>query len=186
MKQHPAAPQLSKGVASGSAIPWSAEREYRLRRGIQIDWLSMWVCLISGLLLILQGSFWKPHWPAAVGAGFLFAAIFLLLLLQRARADLGEEMRRLPDGSFYEGSGMLANKPRSTANLTQWLLHPRVESVFLCRDCSRLHQWKDARFYSTWDREHLEDAELFGNFDPGSGRWVILCPCGLGHYKLKA
>jgi len=114
-------------------------------------------------------------------------SVIRLYQLSLLRAELGEEMRRLPNGQFFEGSGMLANKPRSTANLTKWMQHHPAESEFFCT-CRGpqlfLYSWRDAQWIPNLDTEM--DAEFSKEVDPGGGRFVILCSCSLGHYKLKA
>jgi hypothetical protein len=194
-----------------SPIPWSAEREYKLRRRLTLLWAGVWIGLVGGLLLLVSaGEFHMPTLNAWAGASW-GAGFYLLIKLNEASNELGEEMRRLPGGQFFEGSGMLANKPRSTANLTKWcqvqvcpgqILRPGsgiplrpmepLEDYFRCGNCGKTHLVADMQWipnYSEEDRVlYSENFIVRGTpgIDPNGGRFVILCPCGLGHYKLKA
>jgi hypothetical protein len=170
---------------STQPIPWSAERELKLRRWITFGWFAMWLGFLSAIAAWLLGH-------EIFSVFFVAAALANLYCVNRYRAELGEEMRRLPNGQFYEGSGMLANKPRSTANLTkwtQWADAPFDEPslFFWCNGCGKRHEWAAAQWIPNYDGDP-EDIPLGTPmyFDPGGGRYVILCPCGLGHYKLKA
>lgn len=88
---------------------------------------------------------------------------------------------------------MLANKPRSTSRLTKWIQHPSDGVQFTCFDpharfrswCGRLHHWCDAQWIPNYDPDVFEAEAHPGTVDPGGGRYVIFCPCGLGHFKLK-
>lgn len=194
--QHPKIKHAIAGEPGiGSSIPWSPAAELHLRRRITAHWAVMWLFLIfAGVevirLLIQSRTGWLDFLPFCV----LFAgAITNLFLLGQCRDRLGEEMRRLPNGSWFPGSGMLANKPRSTANLTAWFEHREKLDWFICagynrvehRLCPIKHFWKDAEWIPNHDPDQRADG-TFPDIDPGGGRWVILCPCGVGHYKLRA
>jgi Bacteriorhodopsin-like protein len=166
-------------------IPWSAESEHRLRWRIQNAWAAMWVFIIAAVLCALIAFIDRWAWWLVGVAGFLGLAVFALRDLSHLRAELGEEMRRLPGGQFYEGSGMLANKPRSTKGLTRFIAWPRDSHSLLC-ECGRLQQWTNAHWIPNYNLDDGETLTDSNEVDPGGGRWVILCPCGLGHYKLKA
>jgi hypothetical protein len=90
---------------------------------------------------------------------------------------------------------MLANKPRSLQRLTKFYQHRSWEISFVCFrqpgiSCGRVHHWQDAEWLPNYKREDLvddatdEEIQIFCG-DPGGGRFVILCPCGIGHFKLK-
>ena len=197
---HPKLKHAIAGENVGSSIPWSPEAELRLRARIIADWFTMWVFFVvaAGDLV---GAFLsrKNTWVFVIVGVFLFlCGIVNLYFLGRDRERLGEEMRRLPNGHWFEGSGMLANKPRSTANLTRWMVYSSDSEGFYCLGpadvgtkpeapdiCGRFHSWKKE---AEWIPNHDPDQRADGTFpdiDPGGGRWVILCPCGVGHYKLR-
>ena len=165
-------------------IPWSAEREYKLRQRIISIWIGLWICFVGGLLVALFAATSSQQWAFLLAGVLWGVGIYLLSDLSQARNELGEEMCRLPGGQFYEGSGMLANKPRSTANLTRFIAWPRDSHSLLCA-CGRLLQWTNAHWIPNYDPEQFDGPAPLA-VDPGAGRFVILCPCGLGHYKLKA
>jgi hypothetical protein len=167
-----------------SAIPWSAEREALLRRKIHSAWGAFWLFAGGAVICIVLAVLDRWAWWLLLFAGFFVVALVALHDLARSRADLGEEMCRLPNGAFYEGSGMLANKPRSTANLTRWKQWGSSSGDwFVCTDCARPYRWGgDAQ----WIPNYPEPEDVAAPVDPGGGRYVILCRCGLGHYKLKA
>lgn len=190
-------PQINehKQTSLGNQNPWSLEREYRLRRRIKYIWIALWVFALGGLFLFSLASL--VHIPVLTAfAGMSWgAALFLLVTLAEEREKLGEEMRCGPGGQFFEGSGMLANKPRSTHNLTQWLQHPVSEPAFFCPCRSFpgspgkmpiLHTWAEAKWIPNYDPDLMEDFDNgLPRSDPGGGRYVILCSCGVGHFKLK-
>jgi hypothetical protein len=178
--------------AASSGIPWSPEGEARARREIRQAWIAMWVGLFGGGMCMVIAIILRNLAPMAGGLLFWFLFVVRLYQLSLLRAELGEEMRRLPNGDFFEGSGMLANKPRSTSNLTQWTQWRPDSTGFLCT-CRQLHQWTEAEWIPNLQVEdtvigtQVEINDALGAFvDPHGGRFVILCPCGLGHYKLKA
>lgn len=195
---HPKIKHAIAGENVGSNIPWSPAEELHLRRRITAHWAVMWIFLIFAAVdlvrLLAQSRIdWLSFLPFCVLFG---GAITNLFLLGQCRDRLGEEMRRLPNGDWFEGSGMLANKPRSTANLTEWMHWPATHTGFLdkgpreidriqCR-CGAVHSFKKE---GKWIPNHDPDQRADGTFpdiDPGGGRWVILCPCGVGHYKLRS
>jgi len=197
--KHPAIEQ-QPAPASGSGIPWSAEAEWELRRKIRNTWFEMWACLIGGLLSAVLYLSLHRWWIMTIAAILLGYGVGLLYGLALAREQLGEEMRRGPRGEFFEGSGMLANKPRSTRGLTEWRQHPAEEDAFFC-ECPvvpggtirRWHMWsREAQWIPNYRDDPVEQLLLNDEarnskheIDPGGGRYVILCPCGLGHFKLK-
>lgn len=68
-------------------------------------------------------------------------------------------------------AAMLENKPRSMAGLTQWI---------------QLRAWQTDMWCACGAIVHVEDASWFPNpVDAGGGRFSIVCPCGIGYYKLK-
>jgi len=71
------------------------------------------MCLVAAIVV-------RNLWPMPIAPIFLFLFVVRLSQMQSLRAELGEEMRRLPNGDFFEGSGHAGHKPRSTANLTKW------------------------------------------------------------------
>lgn len=192
--------------------PWSAVAEYRLRRQIINTWIGLWISMVAAVCGFSWGNIFREGLLILGGAIFSGTAILFLGWLGRLRQELGEEMRRGPGGQFYEGSGMLANKPRSPQSLTTWLQHPAGEKTFYC-PCQRNKDgfpasnvmpyfWdKDAKWFPSFDPEIYSEnqqtvwdtggivnqptAAAVANVDPGGGRWVILCPCGIGHYKLQ-
>ena len=183
-------PQIQQQIpAAGSRIPWSPEAEARLR-----EILSYWICvcrclLLGGLALIIIGALQKPPRASYIVIGLLAWIVGHLGVqaLKQKRLQLGEEMRRLTAGGIYEGSGMVANKPRTAAKLTSWTSYPPECENFLCLACGRLHWWSDAQWYPNVEAcdDDLGDVPAAA-VDPGGGRFVILCSCGAGHYKLKA
>jgi hypothetical protein len=190
--KHPRLSEQQIVDRAAGQIPWSAETERELRRKIAWTWYEMWAYLV-GALLFLSGTFLlHRYWMLALTAFSLGYGITRLYALALLRENLGEEMRRGPRGEFFEGSGMLANKPRSLSRLTKWIEHVPGSIEFICFDpdattrCGEQHHWKDAQWIPNYDAEVFEPEEHPGTVDPGGGRYVILCPCGLGHFKLKA
>jgi hypothetical protein len=60
---------------------------------------------------------------------------------------------------------MLTNRPRSPSRLTRWISHASDVDLLICPCGSILS---------------LDHAETF----PETNRKSLVCPCGLGHYKL--
>jgi hypothetical protein len=154
----------------------------------------------------VMANFAKSFELAFAGVLSLLMGLVQLLALQRRREMLGEEMRRGPRGEFFEGSGMLANKPRNTQRLTEWrtvqvrpgqILRPGsgiplrpmepLEDYFVCGRCGEIHFVSNMKWIPNYDPQLFEDFDngLPPAVDPGGGRYVILCPCGVGHFKLK-
>jgi len=195
--KHPTIEQQPE-MASGSEIPWSAEQEKHLRRRMRNTWFEMWGILIAGLFFAALGISIHRWWPLPIAALLLMWAVALLYGLALVAEQLGSEMRRGARGEFFEGSGMLANKPRSTRGLTEWRQHPASEESFYCSCQTALPRpwkilwWADAQWIPNY-RDDLVEQLLLNDearnskheIDPGGGRYVILCPCGLGHFKLK-
>ena len=194
--KHPAIEQQPE-MASGSEIPWSAEQEKHLRRRMRNTWFEMWGILIAGLFFAALGISIHRWWPLPIAALLVMWAVALLYGLALVAEQLGSEMRRGARGEFFEGSGMLANKPRSTRGLTRWTKWPSTsfgrgmcnELAITC-ECGRVHQAEEWQWIPNYDPQQIVNAALFSEtvdpgIDPGGGRYVILCPCGLGHFKLK-
>lgn len=173
----------------GSQIPWSPAGELRLRQRITAHSFTMWVFFLFGLVDLAE-AFLPPkkNLPLVymiIGVVLLLCGIVNLFFLGQCRDRLGEEMRRLPNGDWFPGSGMLANKPRSTSTLTEWYQHPPGSLSLICPGCGTTLDFKKM---GEWIPNHDPDQRADGTFpdiDPGGGRWVILCACGVGHYKLR-
>lgn len=180
--KHPRIPDHP--MQTGSSIPWSAEGEERLRELIAEGWKLMWAGIVGGACLGLLAVIWRRPMLLGATAVFWMGAVSALFVISRLREKLGMEMQRLRDGSFFEGYGMLANKPRSTQQLTVWISHRTKELAFEC-ECGRAHVWRVAKWIPNFDPEQFGEDPPAG-VDPAGGRYVILCPCTLGHFKLKA
>jgi hypothetical protein len=184
-------PKIKHAIAGepniGNSIPWSPAGELRLREQIKIFWLTMWAFAILAWLALARMIAHHGDWHDAAWAGlFALLAVGNLFCVGWSRDRLGEEMRRLPNGDWFSGSGMLANKPRSTSTLTEWFTHPIGTKDFICPGCGTTLNFKKM---AEWIPNHDPDQAADGTFpdiDPGGGRWVILCACGVGHYKLRA
>jgi hypothetical protein len=70
-------------------------------------------------------------------------------------------------------NAMLENKPRrGAAGLTTWI---------------RLRPWQTEICCACGTIVHIDGAPWFPNpVDPGGGRFSIVCPCGIGYFKLEA
>jgi hypothetical protein len=67
---------------------------------------------------------------------------------------------------------MLSNKPRSTAGLTNWI---------------QLRDWQTEIHCACGARVEIGKARWHPNsVDRGGGRFALVCPCGIGYFKLKA
>ena len=186
---HPLTEQDIVDRAAGNPIPWSAEREFRLRRRITTLWFVMWSFLIAGMGIFTIAFLSRSGLVVILAVLSLVAGVFFLNALSVARANLGEEMRRGPRGEFFEGSGMLANKPRSTRGLTKWIQHSAQQFLgwgVKC-DCGRIYELDQWKWVPNYPEDETSDEFRDSNveIDPGGGRFVILCPCGIGHFKLK-
>jgi hypothetical protein len=182
-------PAINEGpeLASSSVIPWSAEAEAALRKKVRDTWGLMWVCLITAVVWGAAAFYVHRLVLLAIAGLFLGFGITRLYALALLREKLGEPMRRGPRGEFLEGSGMLANKPRSTHDLTKWMQWPSPQYLgysMKC-ECGRLHELDEWKWIPNFDPELFGEAEYPSHGDPGGGRFVILCPCGIGHFKLK-
>lgn len=176
---------------STSQIPWSAEAERRLRRRIRILFFSMRSLFVLGTVSATVG--WVFHrYPLTFGLVLVVAAAFLVPKISDAIDQLGQEERIL-SGGRVPGFGMLANKPRDTSRLTKWVNqsssfgNPGEEffdrvMVFHC-ECG----WTFTAPEMKWIPNVAEDEEEPGTpaVDPEGGRYVLICPCGIGHYVLK-
>jgi hypothetical protein len=172
-------------IPSPRDVGWSADGEDRLRRRIVSLWALMWGFLF-GALLALIASYWI-HWLLAIFAACLASAVLCLWSLAEAQNKLGWEALQTPRG-VQPGHGMLANKPRSTANLTPWTFHAVNDPGFFTCRCGIWHFWNKAQWIPNFSPETLQhlDPEDVAQFDSGAGRFVILCGCGQGHYKFRA
>ena len=66
---------------------------------------------------------------------------------------------------------MLSNKPRSTAGLTTWV---------------QLRDWQTEIHCACGARVEIDRAKWHANsVDRGGGRFALVCPCGIGYFKLK-
>lgn len=66
---------------------------------------------------------------------------------------------------------MLLNKPRSIGGLTEWV---------------KLRPWQTEICCACGAIVHIDGAPWFPNsVDAGGGRYSIVCPCGIGYYKLR-
>jgi hypothetical protein len=128
-----------------------------------------------------------------LGVVLIVAAGFLVPKISDYINQLGNEERILT-GVRIPGSGMLANKPRDTSRLTRWTqhrLHPGftyeelAENCFCC-NCGEPYRLGDLK----WTANVLECEEEIDDVpavsvDPEGGRYVLICPCGIGHYLLR-
>ena len=198
-------------------LAWSAEGETLLRRQISSLWMFTWTFLIAGVMALAEA--YLVHWMLSIAGAFFGLAVAALFAMQRSTERLGVEAQMTPAG-FRAGSGMLSNKPRSTANLTTWFHHPgryHPAERFVC-PCGLGYFWSDAQWLPNIIREQTADLDgpeyiveeqipregatafvaaqgsgreftsapespLF--VDPGGGRYVLLCRCGRGHFKLR-
>lgn len=130
-------------------IPWSAADEKWTVRIITFDWLVFWGCFLAAVIVAAL-----KH----VDLGFL-----LLLLVLLSGIDLLWQQTKL--------QAMLVNKPRSMAELTDWV---------------QLRPWQTEICCACGDQVHIDEAHWHPNIvDPGGGRFAIVCPCGIGYFKLK-
>jgi hypothetical protein len=168
-----------------SQIPWSAERERQLRQRILLLHSSIWLTFMLTLAFFFSGIF-THHRFLLLGSLVFVMVIFLVPKLADATNQLGQEERIL-SGARAPGFGMLANKPRETSRLTKWRHWKESEGLgplgFTCENCLRPHDWSDMQ----WIPNVAEDEEEPGTatVDPEGGRYVLICPCGTGHYILK-
>jgi len=134
------------------------------------------------------------HEPLLIFSFLLcFVAFFLSLQrLSSAVAQLGYEETVTPRGSRWPGSGMLQNKPRDTSRLTKWRQWKESEGLgplgFTCEQCFRPHHWADMQWIpnvSEVEPEILDAPEEGDPVDPGGGRYVLICQCGMGHFRLR-
>ena len=170
-------------------MPWSAEAEHRIRQRILLSWAGVWIALAIFLASMIGGLILTVYSMFILAAFSLFFVPWFLYCLGRHREDLGWEERIL-DGARFAGSGILANKPKDITRLTKWVRldyeEMRKSQGWQCDSCLRVHQFKDFQ----WMPNILECDERFGDVpavaeDPGGGRFVLVCHCGIGHYILK-
>jgi hypothetical protein len=141
--------------ANPGSCPWSAKREKWARRIIALDWTVVWLFI----LYLVYCGFRKEFWGAMCCV--LGVVLFTWNLLY-AQSKLAE---------------MLENKPRSTAEMTKWVqIQHRGQEMYLQHpfhcECGALVHFKDAKWYPN-------------SVDRGGGRFSIVCPCGIGYFKLK-
>ncbi len=164
---------------------WSAAAERELRRRIWRWWGAVWICILVDICLVAVGIWIGPRHPGRGVALFALAAVLAvaggwsLSTLVELRGKLGREMQSLPGGGFDAGSGILANKPRSTDRLTHWT---QLDSVF----------GMTGGFVCACGRKFAFPDMVRVNPDPDSdplglhseNRWVYHCPCGDGHFYI--
>ena len=66
---------------------------------------------------------------------------------------------------------MLVNKPAGRGRLTEWI-ELRPWQTEMCCACGRTVRIASARF-------------MENPVDPGGGRFSVVCPCGVGYFKLR-
>jgi len=167
-------------------IPWSAERERQLRQRILLLHSSVWLTFMAALASFFSGVF-SHHRFLLLGSLVFLMTMFLVPKLANAIDQLGREERILT-GVRFPGFGMLANKPRDTSRLTTWVHHRRVnveptgDRTVRCR-CGNTFDVEEFK----WIPNVAEDEEEPGTaaVDPEGGRYVLICPCGVGHYLLR-
>jgi hypothetical protein len=121
-------------------------------------WLrrALWFDLYAMWTLLLAGIGFAI-WKAWVSAFICFCGALFYLI------DLCVQQNRF--------DLMQLNKPRSTAGLTEWI---------------QLRPWQTEICCACGSIVHLDGALWFPNpVDPGGGRFSIVCPCGIGYFKLK-
>jgi hypothetical protein len=169
---------------STSQIPWSAERERQLRQRILLLHSTIWLTFTAALASFFGGVF-SHHRFLLLGSLVFLMMIFLVPKLADAIDQLGRE-EIIWRGARIPGSGMLQNKPRSTVRLTRWVQHPidRFGSRYISCECGEVFGREEDM---KWIPNVAEDEEEPGTaaVDPEGGRYVFLCPCGIGHYILK-
>jgi hypothetical protein len=112
---------------------------------------------------------WITVWVAIIffvgmmAQKMLWPALFGLLLIVLFGADLIYHQDKLEE--------MLSNKPRSTAELTMWV---------------QLRDWQTEMNCACGAQVHFSTAKWYANsVDAGGGRFSLVCPCGIGYFKLK-
>jgi hypothetical protein len=191
-----------KGEAMrNEAIPWSAEAE----RSLQREMLFLRACWCIAVALFITGIILRIWIGVAAVAALIFG---ISLRLHLKIQELGEEARWV-GRTVYPGSGMLANKPQSTRGLTKWMEHSApfpgcvVTNSFHC-PCGRPHSWLDATWYPGLEARTEEAAAEWAPRGPGEtdaqfsarreefrrvaggGREVLICACGMGHFRVGA
>jgi hypothetical protein len=177
-------------------IPWSPENERDLRWLIRLDWIVL--LLGVGVLLFML---LRREWSGAILAAVVW--VIMGAYLRNDYAKLGEEARWV-GRTLYPGLGMLANKPRQTHQLTKWMQHYRAGVAgdsFRC-SCGRQLQWLDSKWFPGLESRNEDNADEWELRRPGEtyeafcarmqacrekcggGREVLLCKCGVGHFRL--
>jgi len=170
-------------------IAWSAEGELRLRRRIFLLSWSMRALFFIGVVSSAAGFLFHQY-RLTFGLLLIVAAAFLVPKVSDAIEQLGSE-ERIMSGTRIPGFGMLANKPRDTSRLTTWIHHrhvnvePTGDRTVRCR-CGNTFDVEEFR----WTANVLECEEEIDDVpavsvDPEGGRYVLICPCGVGHYMLR-
>ena len=172
-------------------IAWSVEGEQRLRR--QIRQYQRYLFTNVFLFALCVALWWNVPKARiglfAAGWALAWAAIFSFWKLEQVRGELGWEACAWNGRQHWPGSGMLANKPRSTHRLTTWIEHFKPKE-FAC-DCGRVYQFSESHWIpnnpATEHTEHLstESAEALEPVDEAGGRYVLHCACGVGHFMVK-
>jgi hypothetical protein len=174
--------------------PWSAKREAQLRLQYRVWWLACWSAFVLGCVFVMAGML-DHSWRMLAAAVLSWVlALVAAVLMFSAHERLGTEMAATPSG-FYPGSGMLRNKPRSVAHLTLWLWHtgPYDPRERLTCTCGLSYFWCDAQLVNPVQEHDADDvpklkiSEIKGPVAVSAiaERYVLLCRCGTGHYKLR-
>src|SRR5271168_5338505 len=103
-----------------NAIPWSFKAEESLRSRIAAWAFGGWGLIVFAIFFFAFTRRWVPPF-FVLGGGM--ASLYLASV---AKEKLGRE-EFVWRGVRYAGSGMLANKPRDTSRLTQWVRLRYVE-----------------------------------------------------------
>lgn len=112
---------------------------------------------------------WILAWVFFVGAGGAFLWRQLLLGIALDSVAILWAALLLRDRNKLRT--MLQNKPRSTAGLTEWV---------------KLRPWQTEICCACGTIVHIDGAPWFPNpVDAGGGRYSIVCPCGIGYFKLR-
>jgi len=195
-------------------IPWSAEGERSLRMRITVLQTAMLLSLSSALGGIIGGLWFVNHRLLIAGVLCLVPLALAAAKGLAAVDELGWE-ETISRGVRIPGSGMLANKPRDTSRLTKWVQLPVALSgpgislqmpemgrkgrngefwTFTCNSCKKQLKFSEMKWIPNVQEEEPEfvdtpPVEQAGNdpqaVDPGGGRWVLICECGMGHYMLE-
>jgi hypothetical protein len=140
----------------GSRVPWSASGELWTRRALVFDTIA---CISSGIGAVACLAFLvfdSDKRFSLVGGILGAAAIFWLYMAARDAMKL---------------NAMLLNRPYNAAGMTTWV-QLRAWQTEICCACGTI--------------VIIDGAPWFPNsVDAGGGRYSIVCPCGIGYYKLR-